>query len=162
MIDPTTPAMPDAERVAGWSATALAEGRYELGYALARLAVQASKMEESARPLLVPVPGAAQAGHRPALSTSTPWLAPNGQATVYRPGGFEQRAPVDDPATATPVLDSIGRDVAPARCDRKVIRDGVADVCHAVVYWVADGEYYRHVHTELDTDHVPLVGLREA
>lgn len=153
-MNPTEPPyMTDAERVAGWSAVALQEQRYELGYALARLAVQASRVEDPE----VPVPPAVPI--RAAVSPQTPWLAPNGQITnpgTFRPGGFEQRP------TSPPVLRAVENAMhqeAPVpsyRCVAQTTRDGVADECHGVLYAAEGG--FRHVHAELDSDHIAVPG----
>ena len=59
IVHPQAPAhdVDDAQRVAGWAAEAFLEGRFELGAALSRIALQAHRMTLSA-PVRVPFMGA--------------------------------------------------------------------------------------------------------
>lgn len=147
----------DAELLADWSIEATRMGRLEVAEALLRLAIQATRADQQARaprPPFIGLVGQVRSD-APRLRAAAP-AGPtgNGDADLDR----EQVA-------ATAIIgihhNSPGID---RRCRAKVLQGNVYDECHGAAYWVpaagntGDG-HWRHVDTELDNDHVPVIDL---
>lgn len=167
----------DSELAASWAAECLTSGRIELGAALARLAAQADRVERSQRVRNVPVLGATRdEAPRPAVEPTPihdgalyahhePVSGPtgNGDADLAR-----ERAELAQTAVFGPVTEPV-LDVPPTRhCRATIMRDGVRDTCHGVLYWEAGttgdattaptSAGWRHVHPNLEQDHPPYLG----
>lgn len=122
--------IPDSEWLASMVVAAYTEKRYELGAALARLCVQATRMERSR-----PAPAPESAWHvvdgLPVRADQVPVYAPEHQhvqdAEQTREQEALQPAPEEAPTAVTPS----------ARCIAPVRRVGGTMECHEVLYWVS-------------------------
>jgi hypothetical protein len=166
----------DAEVVAGWAAEALRDGRYNLGQALAKIAMQAETHEDRIRkPNAVPVPFLGPTRDEMPRDPRT-----MGQPTVINgtgPTGNADRDLAAEEAAigrqleqqqhpgATIIMkrpESLADVTVPsapssARCREIVVRDGVRDECHAVAYWSNDHNRWVHVDMTIDAHHEPVV-----
>lgn len=130
----------DAETAAMWAATALTEGRYALGRALANLAVEAARVEAAQQPLDPQV-------------YAIPQRAADAQRDLF-----------GDPAATAVTAPANGR------CVFEVQRGGYLEPCHGVAYWdpnKADDQGrsapgWRHMDTALDQDHDAQVNFTPA
>lgn len=165
----------DAEVVAAWAAEALRDGRYQLGQALAKVALQAASHEEQLRRLgAVPVPFYGQTRHEEPVRIHP---AAAGHLSVINGGGptgngdqdlTTEAALIGEQFSAGPAATailtrptsledaSVPSPPQSYRCKAPVVREGVTDVCHAVAYWSTDKERLVHVDMALDATHEPI------
>lgn len=148
-----TPAeLSDAERVAGWSATALTEQRFELGYALARLAAQAHRNEQQQH-TVVPDAIEPSKGQLYIVPTAT---GPTGNGDADLAAAARQAfIDAQQPEPPAPIMwgSDQGQSVPAVRCSARMVKDGVTDVCWGVIVQ-AEGNW-RHLDPDLDQDHRP-------
>lgn len=136
----TAPALSDADLLAEWAVFALKDGRYELAVALTRLAAQAQRISTA-----VAVP---MAGSTREETPARPDMLPDRRLRV-----------VDDPRDdGTQIFARLDSDHVPdsRRCEAKMVRDGIADICRGVVFWDEETGW-RHVDTRLDGVHAIVV-----
>lgn len=180
MINFQPPRPSDSEVVAGWAAEALRDGRYNLGQVLAKIASQAEQHEirQRAAERMAHVPLVGQTRHEaPARdffdprSNGTHLTVVNGIGPTGDGDLDLQQAAIGAQLEQTAVM--ARPEVSPAmppesaRCLAKVQRDGVADECRGVVYWlpgrVGDAVTppatagWRHVDPVVDEHHTPEV-----
>lgn len=173
----------DAERVAGYAAEALGEGRYALGQVLAKIAMQADHQDRTRaeqRTVNVPFVGATR-NEVPVRDFYEPRTAPrlvhpvtNGSGPTGDGDADLEAAAIGDQLARTAVMPAPDLRPAPiapdsARCVARVTRDGVVDECHGVVYWApgqvgdasmpATAAGWRHVDPTVDEHHTPHVDL---
>lgn len=151
------PEVTDAERVAGYAAEALQEGRLMLGYSLAQLALRAKQSEDGLREI-------------PATSAPALRVVPDAPVGIETPRVYEQLAGLDrDPLQHTALMDAesirqvvdeaagrVHRPPTARRCDAPVIRDGAPDTCRQGMFWAPQGQHWSHVDRALDADHTPV------
>jgi hypothetical protein len=121
---PPAATLTDSEMATKLAAEALGEGRLDLGFALARLAVQARQAEQSHAPILVPHLGST----RDEQPTAT----------------FEAVAGV----TRAP-----GGDTDLNRCGVPCIIDSSPEACDVPVFWKPEANRWMHTLPALDDDH---------
>jgi hypothetical protein len=147
----------DTQRVSEWAAIALNEGRTELGCALARLAVQALRVDAARNAAVtasVPVP--VPAVDEPPLLRAVPaWQDTPDQGAHHHHHG----EPVDDPAAEAAALHAYTGAVpaadipTPRRCATEIAVDGVSGPCGGGAFWSPDHNRWRHVDVTLDAAH---------
>lgn len=166
------PRITDAELAAQWSSQALNEGRYDLGLALARIAVQAARSEAQPTPAafvpqpdgrhLYPVP---TAGRAPVPTEDDPAdaltrLGIGITAPAERDFQHVLSRALQEDIERLPVVPSGETRPGPMesrRCEAKFVRDGIADVCHGVLFWAAQAQSWHHVDASYDRHHDPVV-----
>lgn len=142
----------DAELAAQWSAQALQEGRLELGLAIARIAVQAARLEAGVT--AVPMLGATRDEQpaRPAEQVNPPTYQTAITNTVNRALYAVPTGPTGD-GDADIEREAVNTGPPPARCRARVERDGVNDVCGQAAFWSSTG--WHHVDISIDHHHRP-------
>lgn len=129
---------PDAAIAAEAAAQALQEGRYQLGFAFARIAFEANKAGMRA------ALDSAAIGHQ--FEPQTPHfdeVAQQAQTNMFGPQD-EQARPLQVPPSA--------------RCVARTIVDGIDAECHGVVAYKPETGWY-HLHP--GADHAPVVPIAD-
>lgn len=138
----------DSAWLAPMVAQAFSEGRYELGAALARLTVQAERMEKAAAPA---VGSASLPIYEDVNRTGTVYAHQH----VQTPGeGAHDDAPKELPQAATLPTEGQKLPTVPtARCIALV--GGNGSECHGVIYWVVASQQWTHLDPSFNT-HEPF------
>lgn len=157
----------DAELAAAWAMEALRAGRYKLGAALSRIAVQAAAADARG-PVMVPIVGAtreeqARAGAQQDRHPE-PWET---MIRLYEDAVREQEqaniaaAQAEVTAAPTEVAGAAVTELFPAvkepgaRCAAMAtFLDGVKSECRGGIYWTGgEGARWAHVDERVDQDH---------
>jgi hypothetical protein len=175
------PRQSDAEMAAEFAATALRDGRYALGKALASIAQQAAAADHQRRTVNVPWAGMTHRHEVPVRDFYEPRTGPrvvhpvaNGTGPTGDGDADLEAAAIGAQLERTAVMPAPDLSRAPivpdsARCVARVTREGVVDECHGVAYWapgqVGDSSTpatvagWRHVDPAMDQHHTPEINL---
>lgn len=160
-IVPPATDITDAQRVAGWAAEAFLEGRFELGGALGRLAVQAHRMG-LAEPVRVPFMGATRDEQpRHASTPAFDAVARAETAIMGRPEDLERAEQAVTQIFGPPAQPQL-QVPETRRCSAAVVRDTVPEECRVPAFWKdgPDGpQGWYHVNPAVDQDHEPVIVL---
>lgn len=145
--DQTQP-LTDAELCAIWAQEALGTQRYELGEALARLALQAHRTRREDRTVKVRFAGETRQEQPARVRAAVP-AGPTGDADADLER--EARGIVELAATSVFQRPTVVPDAR--RCMGWTQKDGVAAPCQGGLYYEPERQTWLHVHPGLDAEH---------
>lgn len=144
--------IPDTKRVSEWAAIALHEGRIELGAALARIAVQALRVDSARNAAVTASVPAPIVDEVPMLRAVPAWRETLDAAAAAH-GTPEEEAAAMRAYTGTPEPDRTKRIPTPRRCTAPYPLDGVETICGGGAFWSEELNGWRHVDEGLDRHH---------